>query len=175
MKRRTWTVSIVVLACALWAIPTTAAADSPSLSGTYELNEDASDEMVKAFKPAIDEMSRLRRGFARRAVRDADNPSEQITIDVDDDEVVIDSSNEPTRTIPFGGERIDHTNDEGDEVQLRARMKGDELVVYTDREDGEIESTYRLESNGDRLAIVSDIDIEDLPKEVTYRLYYERR
>lgn len=166
---------LIAAVFALLTIPATAMADSPSLSGIYGLDEEASDEMVEAFEPAIAEMSRLKRRFARRQVRRADNPSEQITIEKEDGKVMIEAGDDPPLKVELGGEAVEHTDAEGEKRQVSARMEGDTLRVHYDVEDGEYDTRYRLESEGQRLAIISEIDVEELPKAVTYRLYYNRQ
>ena len=166
---------IFAIAFLVLALPSMAAAEAPSLSGTYELDEEASDVMVEAFEPAIEAMGRMRRGFARRAIESEDDPSEQIQIATDDDEVVIESVDEPPLTAPLDGETVDYVDGDGDKVRVRARIDDGALVVHNDVEDGEYTTTYRLDDSGDRLEVVSDIDMDQLPKEVTYRLYYDRR
>ncbi len=150
----------------------TAWADAGHLAGSYSHDEDASETMIDAFTPAIDEMSRMRRGFARRAVRNRPDPSGTIRIEYDEEseEVSLHYDEEPTLTVPLSGEQIRHEEHDGDIRKVTAKMDGEALVLESDVDDGEYTTRYEL--NGDRLEITSHIDFDSLPKVVEYNLVY---
>ncbi len=170
-----WSVLLAVFAAFAFALPGTAFADTTALAGTYEFDEENSDDMMEAFTPAIDAMSRLRRGFARRAVRAEDNPAAQIRLDVSADEITIRQGAEPALTAPLNGETVGYTNKDDEPERVTARIKGDAIEVHRDFEDGEYRTTYRLRSNGDTLMIQSKIDMDALPKVVDYNRVYHRQ
>jgi len=82
---------------------------STSLTGNYTLDADESDELSEVFEPALEDMGRIRRGIARRVLERQDGPGERMEIEEKDDAVRIDTSNEPTRTIPLDGQTVELT------------------------------------------------------------------
>ena len=147
---------------------------STSLTGNYTLDADESDELSEVFELALEDMGRIRRGIARRVLERQDGPGERMEIEEKDDAVRIDTSNEPTRTIPLDGQTVEHENSDGDVVELRAGRENGNLVVYTDSDRGEYKSVYQLSDDGDRLDIVMEMDMDDLSRIVEYRLVYRR-
>ena len=158
-----------------FAFPATAVADGPDLSGTYSYDEENSDDMMEAFTPAIDAMSRMRRGFARRAVRNQDDPPAQIKIEQSDDEIAIHAGDSPVIRAPLNGETVDYVNKDGETEKVTARLDDDAVEVHRDFDDGEYRTRYRLSTSGQRLGIFSKIDMDALPKVVNYRRAYDRR
>ena len=167
--------SAFLLVCFALVFPSTAVAESPSLAGEYELDKEESDDMVEAFEPAISEMSRFRRGFARRAIRREDGPGEVMRIEQSDDEVVIEHGDNPAMTIPLNGKTVDHTDGDGDVEQISARVENGVLKTHTRRDEGEYTTEYHLSSDGRRLDIVMEMHFDRLPKAVDYRLVYRRK
>lgn len=157
-----------------FALPATAAADGPDLTGTYSYDGDSSDNMVEAFEPAINEMSRLRRGFARRRVANQPDPPAQIRIQQSDDEIVIRSGDNPTLTAPLDGRTVDYVNADGETEKVSARIDGNAVRIHRDFEDGEYLVRYSLANDGQRLVIATEIDMDALPLKVDYRRIYNR-
>ncbi len=166
-------VGMVAAVAALMMAMSVASAEVSHLEGSYEFNEAESDEMIDAFMPAIDEMSRFKRGFARRAVRGEPDPSPVLRIEVSDDEVALHYEEEPTVRLPLSGEQVRHEEHDGDIRKVSARVEGQVLVLDSDVEEGEYTTRYELD--GDQLKITSHIDFEDLPKVVEYNLVYQAR
>lgn len=166
----------VVIAFSMVAlVPATALADDPDISGTYEYDEDQSDDMLEAFTPAIDEMSRLKRGFTRRRVRNQPPPPATTRIEQSDDEITINDAGRPPIEAPLDGTPVDYVNSDGENEKVTARIKNDAIEIHRDFEDGEYRTRYRLSSDGQRLGIFSEIDMDELPKVVHYRRIYNRK
>ena len=163
---------ISIAALAVIAVPALAAADEPSLSGSYTLDEQRSDEMVEAFEPAIEEMSWWKRGVARRVARREDNPAQRLRIEKTGDEVTIDPSDGPPRTFPLDGEVVEYEDADDNPVRVSARVEEGTLVMDYDIVVGEYTAYFRL--RGDRLELVRDMDLDRLPRRIEYRLVYRR-
>ena len=166
--------AVVLFMVALGVSGSVAADSTTSLTGSYTLDADESDELSEVFEPALEDMGRIRRGIARRVLERQDGPGERMQIEEGDDAIRIDSSNEPTRTIPLDGEAVEHENSDGDVVELRAGRENGNLVIYTDSDRGEYTSEYQLSDDGERLDIVMEMDMDDLSRIVEYRLVYRR-
>ncbi len=153
-----------------------AAADSPSLTGTYLLDEEASDDMVESFEPAIEEMGRVRRGFARRAIEREDGPDHQVLINHSDDEISIQFGDEPVQRIPLNGQTVENKNSDGDTIEQSARVDGSQTVmVQTQSDKGVTATEYRLDTDTDKLEVAMELDFDQLPKKVDYRIVYDRQ
>lgn len=170
-----WSILLAVFAAIAFALPTTAVADTPTLTGTYSYDEENSDDMLEAFTPAIDEMSRMRRGFARRAVRNQAEQPERMRIELSDDKITIQAGSDPAIVAPLNGEAVRYTNKDDEPEQVTARKKGDGVEVHRDFEDGEYLTEYKLQSNGQTLRIESKITMDALPKAVQFNRSYQRQ
>lgn len=149
-------------------------ADDGSLTGTYVFVDDESDDVMEAFEPAIQQMSRLKRGFARRVLREEMQPDSRIKIDVDDNTVTIHSGDNPPLKAPADGTTIEHENEDGDIIDITATVDDTTMTVHSELADGYHQTTYRLQPDGWKLDVDIELDVEDLPKPVSYSLVYER-
>lgn len=155
-------------------LPGTAMAESPpSYSGTYELDEEASDDLMEAFEPAVKEMSRFKRPFARRTIRRESGPEAKLRIQKNDEMLIIEA-HEDFR-VPLNGEPVDHEDNDGDIVQMSAWIDDGVLMVRTEMDDGEYTTEYRLSPDGKQLSALTRIDVEQLPKRVDYLIVYIRQ
>ena len=157
------------------AVSGTASAEVSEMSGTYQLDQEASDDLVEAFEPAVSEMSRFRRGFARRAIRRKDGPDEVMKIELNDEEIVIHAGDSPAMEIPLNGEVIEYEDSSGDIQQVSAKVHDEFVEVHTRINEGEYTAEYRIGDGGQRLEIDMVMDIDRLPKKVDYRIVYRRR
>lgn len=174
MGKAGWAGVIVFLGGMAWAV--SAGAETSTLSGTYTFNEETSDELEEAFEPALEEMGRIRRGFARRALADADEPHERMEIDKSKNRIVIRPGDDPVQTIPLDGETVENRNEEGELVDQKVQAVEQRAVtIHTAADEGDITTEYRLGADGRQLEIVMEMDFDQLPKTVTYRLVYNRR
>ncbi len=157
----------------LWAVP--AMGDEPGLTGVWTYDEEASDDVVAAFEPALEEMGRVRRAVARRVLRREVEPEETTRIDIDDETVTVGSGDDPPLVAPVDGETVDHENDDGDDFRLRVDLDASTLTVWVTGDDTDFRSRYRLGDDGTRLDVEIRVDADELSQAVRYDLVYQRR
>ena len=166
--------SVLVALFVLFALPATAFADGPELSGTYHYDEARSDSMVDAFEPAIDEMNRIARGVARRRVRNQPPAPATVRIEQTASQIVVDFQGTPAIRAPLDGSTVDYVNADGETEKVTARVDGPAILIHRDFDDGEYHTRYFIDSNG-RLHIASRINMDSLPKVVNYTRIYTSR
>ena len=173
--RRAWAAVAVVL---VGVIGTTANAESieepeqVSFTGTYVLDEEASDDIEEAFEPVIQQMSGIKRPFARRAVRRRGGPDQQLRIVQFSDQVIIEAREDSVVEVPLNGEAVERENGSGDIEEVSARLEDGVLSTRTVRDEGEYTTRYRLRSDG-RLEVSLRIAFDQLPGPVDLNLVYE--
>ena len=160
---------------AFLALPATAFADAPDLAGTYQYDEQSSDNMEEAFKPAVDAMSRLKRGFTRRRIANQPPAPQTVRIEQSGDSIAIHAGDSPVIRAPLNGEVVDYVNADDETEKVTARVDGQAILVHRDFEDGEYHTRYYLQNDGQRLIIASKINMDALPKVVDYSRTYNRR
>ena len=164
----------VVAVMAVMVLPRGVLAEAPAWCGTYELDEEASGELEQAFEPAIKELSRLRRPFARRKVRRQDGPDDELVIAVGDERITIQYGESNPLILPLDGEEVDYEHRNGDVARVRGEFANGALVTHSIREGVNYTATYQVSEQGE-LTVMLVLEIDRLPKEVEYRLVYRRR
>ncbi|RAL25389.1 hypothetical protein DL240_04040 [Lujinxingia litoralis] len=151
--------------------PATAQAQTPPCSGTYTLDEAASDDFLAAFEPALQEMNAIKRAIARKMLKRGEGPDRRLTLRQQEGQITLQGGDRPAVTLPLNGERVAHTGENGEEVHFRARMRDEVLHVEMETEHGPIRSQYRCREGG-RLDVRTRLEMEQLPRPVSYRMVY---
>ncbi len=162
---------LAVLLC--WLIPVEIAGDDTCLAGSYVLNEKASDDVMKAFEPALAEMSPLTRSIARRRLRRQAQPEARLRIDLAHDAVTISSGDRPAMTLPSNGEKVDMSIEDGT-GRFSANIVDGVLRVRMEADDGGYTHEYSLDPDGRRLTLNVSVSFDRLPRPVSYQLAYDR-
>ena len=142
-----------------------------SFSGTYRLDEGASDNIQEAFEPALSEMGRVRRTFARQALRRASH-EETLQIRIEGTEISMQAGQRPRLELPIDGTEREVVGENGGRARGSARLVNDRLEVRVKGERGTSTTIYRLEGN--RLIGTITFENEELSKPVTFRVVYRR-
>ncbi|MFU8807320.1 MAG: hypothetical protein ACNA8W_26155 [Bradymonadaceae bacterium] len=157
------------------ALPALAFSETPSFSGTYELDKEAGDDMLEAFEPALLEMGLVKRTLARQYMRRNVKPDEQLRIEQKETTVSIQSGDRPPIIAPLSGEETKYTKFDGSVARVRTRIIDDVLELRAVEPAGGYTTRYSLSPDGRRLTMRVNLSYEQLPKPVSYMLVYVRK
>lgn len=143
-------------------------------SGTYVLDKEASDDVVEAFEPVLQELNFVTRRIARSRLQEDAQPDKNLRIHQSETEVTIQSGDSPAMTTPLSGEMVDRETEQGGKVKVRTRIVGPVLEQHIVFGAGSQTNRYRLSSDGQRLTNTVRLVVDRLPRPVTYRLVYNR-
>lgn len=174
MHRPRWCVLFVLLFLSL-LFTSSALAATPSFSGTYTLDEGASDDVLAAFEPALQEMNIVKRTAARQVLRRRVQPERHIRIAHTSATITIQDGSRPALEVPEDGREVDITTVEGNAAKISARVAEAVLRVNMNEEKGRYRARYSLSPDGRRLTVRVNLDYQQLPKPVSYKLVYTRQ
>ncbi len=159
----------------LFLYPQDATSATDDFNGTYELDEDASDDFMEAFDDPLQELSRLRRGVARIIINRRGGHAEEVYIQITDDTITFRSDDNDPIFFPADGEEIVHINDSGDEMKAKAELEGNRLRITMEGEDGGSVTEYHLNDDHNRLDVERKIEIGQLSDPVEFSVVYNRK
>ncbi|RDV39642.1 hypothetical protein DV096_03505 [Bradymonadaceae bacterium TMQ3] len=169
--RKLLVTSLFALALLATGMASTASAQTPDFSGSYVLDEAASDDFFDAFEPALEEMNPIKRALARRYLKKTDGPDTRLRLEQSAETVTVQGEDRPAVAIPLSGERVSREGDDGKTVHFSAGLRGEVLRVTMLTEGGPFRTDYRMLDDG-RMEIRVRVENEQLPLPVTYRLVY---
>ncbi|TXD37952.1 hypothetical protein FRC96_07870 [Lujinxingia vulgaris] len=169
--RRLLVMSFFALALLATSFASTASAQTPDFSGSYVLDEAASDDFLAAFEPALEEMNAIKRALARRYLKKSDGPDTRMSIEQSDETFTVQGEDRTPVAIPLSGERISREGEDGKTVHFTAGRRGEVVRVTMFTEGGPFRTDYRMLDDG-RMEIRVRVENEHLPLPVTYRLVY---
>ena len=142
------------------------------LIGRYTLDPEASDDPAEAVETMVQSVGRLMRGRARSRLNERLQPAESMEIQADGEAYLIGvPGDDPFRVVP-GGEPVERTSPDGEEVQISTVLEGESLVMTIQMSQGTRTQTLTPEGDGLRVTLVYDLEIHAEP--VTVVLVYRR-
>ncbi len=161
------------------ALPAPAHAQAGAdLRGTWVLDMEASDDIEAAIRDYTGNMNRITALFARRLIRNTNQPWEWVRIDHGPARVSITTpGREPIVRAPDGEAQPWVRPEDRRTSDVSMRWRNDRLVQVFENEDGRRENVFSLGRDGRTLNM--DVTLtsprRDLPDPMSYRLVFRRR
>ena len=142
-------------------------------AGRYTLRRDQSEDLRQAINRATDAMNFLRRGMARRQLREKLTLYPSVSMGRTGDDFRTNLAGKATLSLPLSGAPILWKAPFGEIVKVRLRS-GPELLEIFDMKQGHCEHLFRL--SPDCRVLTGDVRVtsNELPEPVEYRLVYQR-
>jgi hypothetical protein len=174
---------VTLLGQAAGGAPVAAAAEAataaaPRIAGVYGYvgGEGERSALISAIEGVIHDMIFIARPIARKRLRAANMPSDELMIAVTADRIVIVRPGRPTVSAPRDGSEIVWRSPDGDEFRVRHHLVGDDRVVQEFVGDGNrSENTFSLAADGARLTVQTSITADRLPRPLHFRTTYQRK
>jgi hypothetical protein len=157
----------------------TAAQTKPDLSGTWELDREASDDTESKILGGAGEdttrgMPHLERARVLERLVELARAIHEIEIEQSQEDLKIFDQDDNVRIYYLDGETRARATPWGARLDVVARWDGPQISVRTTgREIGEVHETFGLE--GRRLVYIVRIDNENFEDEILIRNYYDRQ
>ena len=167
---------IALLCSSLLLAHGAASGQTPTLQGTYTLDDPAASSTInEAIEAAVKEMSRFERPFARPRLKKTNLPPYQrIIISYNQKEVSITiDQRAPIKTSPNDIPVI-WTREDGEKLKVSTRWENGKLVQTFQSKDGQRVNTYCLSADGKKLTMEVSITSSHLKHPLTYKLVYKR-
>jgi hypothetical protein len=181
---------IFLLACALAILPgELPAAEEPNFAGTWQLNDEQSDDAREKIRSAIGSSGGGRHGsFGGRRGSRGGGPggdpqermgkmleaAERLTIAHRDLELTITDNNGRAHTFYTDGRSFEQQTPRGDAVDVTARWQGGQLVVErAGGRGGKVSETYELAPDGQQLFVTTRIENRRFEEPVVIRRVYD--
>lgn len=168
-RLRTFALLLVALA---FAIP--AAAQNAALSGTFTLNQQASDNVNTAIDAAVRPMNALLRPIARGRLRSTNQPYRRVVIAAQGSQTSITTDSRAAILTPSNGNSIRWRREDGETLNVSTSWQGDRLVQTFRADDGTRVNTYKMNADGSMTMSVT-ITSGRLPRPLTYNLVYAKQ
>jgi hypothetical protein len=106
---------------------------------------DEKKERRRIIEELTGQLSGFQKGMARSRLEERTSPPQNLIIEIDGEEVTIDSGNGKV-TLEFGGSIVNISGSQG-EAKVRAMRQGHELIVMARSAKGKRRTTYRVNEN----------------------------
>ena len=132
--------------------------------------------MDRAIDAAVEDMSFLIRGLARRRLREPNLPSEQIRIVAEGERIRIMRSGQPDISAPRDGDPVQWRNpDSGNTLEVRhAIVDGRTLEQRLRGDRGLSVNRFVLEDDGSKLRVHTEISADKLSRPLRFYTTYAR-
>ena len=190
MKLKTWA-SLIVAAglLVLVAVPTAIgqqpddeARESDSVteqfSATFEVEDGkkaARKKINRNIERLVDDMSFIKRPFARGKLKDKTAPCAALDISFPSDKISVECDNRPAYVSPTGNEKARYKSAEGVVYALRQNLDGRTLTQTFVSEDGTRTNTMKLTPSGETILMRVKLESDQLPRPLEYSLTYEKK
>ncbi len=176
----------VALAAALtawaWHAGPSAAAEQDqaapsSVFGTYQYvgGKAQIDEMNRRIEEGVEELNVFIRGIAERRLRDANRPTEKLTITSANEKLSVARSGKPEMTAPKNGTAVDWKNPEnGNELKVSHLLEQGVLRQRIEGDRGRSVNRFVLDEDGKRLLVKTQIQVDLLDAPIRYETTYRR-
>ncbi|MFP4624035.1 MAG: hypothetical protein ACOCVZ_04340 [Gemmatimonadota bacterium] len=173
LKLRRLFIPLVALAVAA-PLSAQAPGEDPIPEGLYRFVPEASDRIEDRLDDAVDHMSFLVRGIAKRRLKGANKPIDRIDLRYQGDSLWISlHEDEPWIVSLRSGEYMDYVREDGEVVQVKTDLEPGVIDQYFKSEDGEKQMIYTLRDDG-RVAVETIIYSDKLEEPFRYTWVYER-
>jgi hypothetical protein len=148
------------------------AAQSPGLFGTWTLT--AVPDLTPIIESATASMNFVTRPIARARLKKATLAFQTIRIDRGPDDIGIQYEQRLPQRMPADGRAVAWTREDGEKMQISARMDQDDLVQHYQAADGERTNVFHVDPRTRTLTLGVTILSPRLPAPVTFSLTYRQ-
>ena len=163
---------LALLALALFALLPASLGAQQSLSGTYTLNRQASDDINAAIESAVRRMNFVTRPIARGRLRKTNAAYERVVIDYGTSQVSVTFDQRAAIVTPSNGTPIKWRREDGEQFDVSTEWENGRLEQTFSAEDGRRVNVYTLEGN--TLTMEVTITSPRLSAPLRYKLVYNR-
>lgn len=184
--RNTWLAATVLAAVMIAPVPALAVtpmqvaaaagkASTASLSGTFERDAAASDDVKKAIDHAVSEMNFVMRPVAHGRLEKTNQPYQSVEIAIAGPNVSIKTDDRPAIVTPAAGTAIKWKREDGEVFDVSTALKDKTRVDQTfAAEDGKRVNTFTVSPDGKTLTMTVTVSSSKLPRPLTYKQVYKR-
>lgn len=144
------------------------------LTGTFQLDRQASDDLQQAINRATRNMSSNERQRIYDSLLSRLGSPERLSIQKNGSEVILASSKSPQVTFRADGRERTERLDDGRQIRVRTELAGDVLRIYTNGDLGNNSAVIESLNQGRRLRIQRSVNAADLNQTITVQSYYDR-
>ena len=169
------TVCLVVMCSAIFLDSSTlTAAQSPSLDGTYILDQTESDNINEVIEDAVGKLDFLTRDIARERLKKLNRAYRHIAISAPPNEISVTADNQPPLRTPANGAPVAWIGPDGGKVNASTQLGGRRLAQTFTSADGRRVNNYTLGSDGRTLTMHVTETSPQLSETIMYRQVYRR-
>ena len=169
------TLCLVLLCGAIFlGSSTLAAAEKPSLDGTYILDETDSDHVNEVIEHAVGKLNFLMRDIARERLNKLNPAYRQVAITSSPNEISVTVDNQPPLRAPAKGAPVAWVGPDGGKVNVSMQLAGRSLAQTFTSANGRRVNDYTLSPDGRTLTMQVRETSPRLPQGITYKQVYRR-
>lgn len=176
--------SLVLIISGL-AFPSLAAAEDSEIDaakgdfeGVYTSKDGVKKErkaINEVIEEIVDDMSFVKRPFARSALKDSTRPCPTLEIAFSGDQITLFCKTRSPIRSPLDGTAVDWTNEGGDPHRVSQALENGRIVQIFRGEDGSRKNVYTLKNDGKELELEVTITSDDLPRALTYKRLFRKK
>ena len=159
----------------LLTLYTAAAAQEPSLRGTFVINRQASDDVNRAIEAAVARLNFVTRPAVRGRLRKTNVAYDRLVIDYDRRTVSITTGQRRPMESPSNGTPVKWAREDGEKFDLSTEWEGG-ILEQTLKGGGAEQrtNTFSISADGRTLTLNVVVSSPKLPKPLTYKLVFNR-
>jgi glucose/arabinose dehydrogenase len=161
-----------LLVCGLVQPVRPAAAQTPSLQGTYALDPSTSPNVAQAIQNVTSQMGFFKQGIAQKRLTATNVPAQTLVITQTASDIAIQADGGQAIKTPLNGTPVTVTRDDGSQVQVATVWQGSTLQRSFTAQDGVRTNSYSL--SGNTLTESVQVTSPELPQPLTYQLVYHK-
>jgi hypothetical protein len=149
----------------------------PAIAGHYRYVGGAAqrDALDAAIEVVVADMNFIARPIARKRLRESNQPSAALELQVTDDEITVRRPGRPTVSAPRDGSTTTWKDPGGDEFQVQHRLVNDhEIRQHFVGEQSVSDNAFVLHVDGEQLTVTTTIAADRLPKTLAFTMSYRR-
>ena len=169
------TLCLILLCSAIFLGSTTlAAAQEPSLDGTYILDQTDSDNINEVIETAVEKLNFVTRDIARRRLEKLNPVYRQVAITSSPNEISVTVDNQPPLRTPAKGAPVAWVGPDGGKVNASMQLAGRRLAQTFTSADGRRVNDYTLSPDGRTLTMQVTETSSRLSQPIRYKQIYLR-
>lgn len=159
---------------ALLFIPALLFGQIDQLTGSYRLDPSISEDPFAAVQNGTASMNFLTRPIARKLLAKHNYAAKELLIASDKDRLKIESSVTPNFPIPYNGQTVNWTLNDGETVTVSRKWAGSYLEELIKSKDGDRTNRYEWDAKREVLIWKVRLSSPRLPKAIEYQIAYRR-
>lgn len=150
---------------------------SAPIYGEYEYvgGQQQLEQMNREIEQGVEALSVFIRGIAERRLREANRPTDRLTIVYANGEITVARYGRPDMTAPASGTFIDWKHPEnGNELRVSHQVRDGALLQRIEGERGSSVNRFVLSEDGQRLSVKTQVRVDRLEEPIRFDLSYRR-